>query len=164
MLVALLLLACAAPSSKADPLDTAAPAEATPELSALSLSCDAAAESWSLSATATAWTGGGALWVTRDQSYVERHGVPSVSAASDGSKDTLKLTLAIVADWRYASSGSSTAFRCPDEPALSFLFVIYSTDGSTKPDCRVWGAAPEGWTEVPDVPTCDTLLEVEDSG
>lgn len=104
------------------------------------------------------WTGGGALWMAKTSDHVERHGLPSVSAAADGSTDRLSLSLAVVADWRYVAEGSSTVFRCAEQEQVSFDLVIYTSDGSERTDCRAWGADPDLWSELDDVPDCDQLL------
>ena len=130
-----------------------------PAITELTWTCDAAAASWSFQVNTTGWTGGGALWIAERGDRVERHGMSSVSAAADGSTDHLSLTLGSVADWRYAVEGSSTAWRCADQPALSFEIAVYTRDGSARADCRTWGADPSLWDRLDEVPDCATVLE-----
>ena len=136
-----------------------------PEIVAITASCDPAFATWSFQVDTTGWTGGGALWMAERGDRVERHGLSSVSAAADGSTDRLSLSLSAVADWRYAVEGSSTAWRCVDEDALSFQITVYTRDGADRADCRTWGADPSLWDRLDEVPDCATVLEdADDTG
>lgn len=162
MLALLWLGACISPapgSLPVDPLDGPPPA-----ITQVTWACDAEASRWDFSIVADAWTGGGTIWVARDAEVYEAHRIRSVEAKANGTQDTLELSLGIVADWRDASSGSSTQWRCTDAPSLSFQAAVYDTPGDAITDCRAWGAAPELWADVLDSAACDTLLEVTDTG
>src|SRR6185436_4887493 len=71
-----------------------------PQITALDLACDVEGEKWTLSASASSWTGGGTLWFTEDGEYVEKHTVRTKSAEPDGSAETLGADIGIVSDWR----------------------------------------------------------------
>lgn len=157
----ILLVGCAARAPSTDAEDSATP-RATPAITNLEWSCDPSAATWSFALDASAWTGGGNLWMAKDPDRVERHRVPSVSAEGDGSADRLSLTLSTVADWRYQTSGASTVWRCAEEAALSFQIAIYTSDGDDRADCRTWGADPMLWDRVDDVTDCANVLEVAD--
>lgn len=129
-----------------------------PSISALTWSCDSGAATWKFQVDTAGWTGGGALWMAEDATRVERHGLSSVSAASDGSTDRLTTSLSVVADWRYAVEGSSTVWRCAEQEQISFLAVVYTRDGADRADCRTWGANPGLWDTLEDVPDCATVL------
>ena len=87
------------------------------------------------------------------------------SAAGDGSKDTLKLGLDIAQDWRAASSGRSTAWRCRDISRLTYMITVYDTQGETVTDCRTWGADTGIWARIKGAHECDIVLEgSEDTG
>jgi len=161
----LLLAACVAPGGGGETGEgDSALARTSPSITQLDWSCDVQDASWAFSANADAWTGGGTLWMARDADRVEKHRVPSTAAAVDGSSDHLALNLSVVADWRYQVSGSSTAWRCSDQDLLSFQLAIYEADGSERADCRGWGADPELWSALDDVPDCDTLLVADTGG
>jgi len=123
----------------------------TPEITASQLLCDETLERWQLDVSASSWTGGGALWWTTDQIYIESHDVRSRSAAPDGSSDELRLRLNIVADWRDAQTNLSTAFLCASEP--DGLFVLYDPSGDIVA-CQSLGPAVMDWSRVADVPMC----------
>lgn len=162
----LFLVACATPGiGGGETGDTeGALSRAAPSVTQLDWACDAQDARWSFTADTDAWTGGGSLWIAKNSDRVEKHRVPSTTAAVDGSSDHLALTLSVVADWRYQVSGSSTAWRCSDQDALSFQLAIYDADGGARADCRSWGADPELWSRLDDVPDCDTLLEADTGG
>lgn len=116
------------------------------------MECDPDRGRWIAEMTTTSWTGGGLVWLTVDGSYVERHFIRSVEAAADGSEDRLTLRLDIVADWRAATAGTSTAFRCVEE--VSWRFVVNDLSGDVA-DCVSAGTDPEhldqeGVTPCPD--------------
>lgn len=161
MLFTALLAACIAPvpgEPAADPLDGPPPA-----ITAVTWACDAESSRWDFSIVADAWTGGGRIWLARGDVY-EEHRIRSVEAKANGSQDTLELELSIVADWRDASSGSSTRWRCTDEPSLTFQAAVFEVTGEETVDCRTWGAAPELWADLSDVQECGTQLEITDTG
>lgn len=151
-------LGCTPTPTPATGEDSGSISAIAPSITALTWSCDGAAAEWSFQVDTAGWTGGGALWMAKDADRVERHGLASVSAAADGSTDRLSLSLGVVADWRYASEGSSTAFRCSEQDIVTFDLVVYTRDGSERSDCRAWGADPELWARLDDVPDCETLL------
>ncbi len=123
-----------------------------PALVELAWSCDADDEEWLLTATADAWSGGGALYLTVDGDYIEAHGVRSAEAAADGTSDELELELGIEADWREVSPGSSTAFTCGDAP--SALFLLYDLEGDAS-DCLIIEEPAVAWQDIEDGPSCD---------
>jgi hypothetical protein len=108
-----------------------------PEIVASTLDCSLKDEEWFLSIETNSWAGGGVLLMTVDGMYVESHAVFSVGAASDGTYDNLSVTLAIMADWRDVSEGSSTAFLCAEEVAA--LFKLESIEGELV-ECAYFGA------------------------
>lgn len=160
------LLLCGACGGEAeDAVAVADPRSGDAAITAVSWDCDPDLAQWSFVVDTEHWTAGGVVWITGDTDRAERHGLPSVAAAEDGSTDHLELKLSVVSDWRYAVLGSSTGWRCLDEPELSFVVVIYAEDDSGETDCRSWGANPEIWAEIPGGPVCGTALEVvEDTG
>jgi len=105
-----LALACRLPPGGAAPPGPIDPQ--LPQITALSWTCEDAR--FTLELTADQWTGGAELWLTVDGRYAERHPVPSIAAAPDGSLDELRVRLPSVADWRAARPGQSTAFDCAD--------------------------------------------------
>ena len=102
-----------------------------------------------------AWTGGGRLWWSADGDYRERHTVPSVSAARDGTDDRLVLELGIVPDWRDASPGSSTWFNCAT-PGLAAVLQVLARDGRTVADCIALGDEPTRWTDWDPAVACES--------
>jgi hypothetical protein len=151
----LLLLACATPDPDPVPDDTTTPA--VPAITAAAAACDVDDAQWAFSAQADAWTGNGEVVLSDDGDYVEHHPMYSTTAASDGSSDTLALTLTIVADWRDAVAGTSTAFNC-DAP-LAGVLRIYTRDGADVADCRAFGEEPSRWQNWdPDV-ACEAVIE-----
>jgi hypothetical protein len=137
-----------------------------PSIADIRWGCDAEEGAWSFDLDAVHWTANGYLWLATASDYLEQHAIRSVSAASDGSWDQLSLELDIVADWRDAASGSSTAFLCntPTLQAMSFRVVIYTPGDNTQADCRSWGADPELFDGVQGVPACDLVWEELDTG
>lgn len=158
----LLLLGCTAAPTSAE--DAGPFYDAAPAITALQWSCDVEASEWSFEITTEHWTGGGRVYMARDAATLEEHRVRSVGAAADGSTDSLALELDIVADWRDASSGASTRWRCDEQDALSFLVTVLTPDGSSQADCRVWGADLLLWEAVAQVDGCETILEEPDTG
>lgn len=132
--------------------------ETVPMLVSASYSCDPMAARWSFSAEADAWTGNGQVAMTTDGRYLELHALDSKSAASDGSSDSLALSLTVVADWRDVTLGSSTFFNC-EEPGLGGLIRIFEQDGKTEADCRFFGE--NKWAEWNVGLHCDKEIETE---
>jgi hypothetical protein len=97
-----------------------------PSISEIRWDCSSSDATWTFEVDTVNWTANGNLWLAQSDDYVEKHAIRSVSAAHDGSWDELSLELDIVADWRDASSGSSTAFFCiePVTQSLSFRVVV----------------------------------------
>jgi hypothetical protein len=157
LVVALALVACAEPTGPG--LEKDAPFhDGVPVITALTWSCDADSAKWDLAVETEGWTGGGRLWIARDADDADKHDVYSDKADADGAWDCLSLDLDVVADWRDAQSGQSTAFPCSDQDALSYLFVAYTPDASETADCRAWGADGSLWGEVGGSDPCETAL------
>lgn len=161
-MIPLALLGCISPQATTQPPDPLS--GEPPVITALSWSCDDKRSQWTLTVLTQWWTGGGRAWVARDDDRYEEHQVRSVEAAGDGRTDTLELTLDVVADWRDATSGSSTGWRCSDAPTLTFQVAVFDVTGSQQTDCRTWGAQPDLWDAFVDVDTCETLLDTADTG
>jgi hypothetical protein len=135
------LLACALPPV----VDSAsAPSDDPPAIATVSVKCDADDAKWSFNITTERWTGGGALYLSVDGDYVEKHAIPSVEAEGDGSADRLELKLALADDFRDVAPNSTTAFNC-GTPGLHGLMVVYARDGETRADCRSFGEAATDW-------------------
>jgi len=148
-----LLLACASPAalSAQDNLVLHAP-----QFTDVSVSCDADAAKWHFTADTDAWTGNGQVILSADGNYVEAHGLRSKAADAQGAWDQLSLDLSIMADWRNASPGSSTAFNCLT-PGLSGILRVFEVDGSTEADCRAFGET--SWSRWNTGYSCDIPLE-----
>ena len=160
-MVLLLLSACITPGSTTlpDPLSGA-----DPRISSVRWDCDPERSAWLFTIEADAWTGGGTAWIARDADRYEEHRIRSVKAAADGSSDILELELDVVADWRDASPGTSTAWRCADAASLTFQVAIKETSGDDQTDCRTWGASPDLWDAFAGVPACEVRLTITDTG
>jgi hypothetical protein len=141
-LVVLVVLAACAPAPRQDPLPEVEPS--APRIVDHALTCDPASATWSAVAITDAWTGSGRLWWSADGDYRERHTLPSVSAARDGSDDRLLLELAIVPDWRDAAPNTRTWFNC-ETPGLAAVLQVLARDGRTVSDCVALGDSPERW-------------------
>ncbi len=137
-----------------------------PLITAIQYACSVEDEQWTFELQTDAWTANGHLWLATAADYVEKHAIRSVSAAADGSGDELSLELDIVADWRDASSGSSTAFLCDDSvlDAMSYRVVVYTPGSEDESDCRSWGAAPQLFDGIEGVSECDQTWEQPDTG
>jgi hypothetical protein len=143
-----------------------------PTITALTWGCVVEDSEWLFNITTDHWTGGGRIYMTDDLTVIEEHRVRSVGAEADGSADALELSLDVVSDWRDASASSSTRWRCDDLDRLTFLATVFTPDGDSRSDCRVWGADPLLWDDTKDSDTedsdtkevegCQTVLE-EDS-
>lgn len=139
----LLLLGCRIPPGGPAPLGPVTPT--APEIVELSWTCENGR--FSLDLTTDQWTGGGELWLTADGRYAERHPVPSIAAAPDGSVDELRLRLTAVADWRAARPGQSTAFDCID--AIHAGLVLRDWYGAV---ARCEDLETAGWRSIVGVP------------
>ena len=120
----------------------------------IAFGCDEKAATWTLVVDTEHWTAGGRLYMGMDATDVESHRVYSSSAAADGSADHLELELGIVADFRDVSLGSTSAWLCSDQPALSYLVSVQLADGSDRADCRTWGVDPTIFEEP-----CDVVID-----
>ncbi|MEZ4238606.1 MAG: hypothetical protein R3F59_21140 [Myxococcota bacterium] len=121
---------------------------APPTIASFRWDCDLDAGTWTLTAEATSWTGGGEAVITRDLTYVELHDVRATESAPDGSAETLQLVLSIVSDWRAQASGRSTVFTCGQDPTVAFTLL----DTSGEPvDCVVEGPVAERLAKRPEV-------------
>ena len=148
------LLACTtAAELPATDTGSAAP---VPALTAATQSCDIDDAEWHFTAEADAWTGNGQVILSADGLYVEAHGLRSKTADGAGAWDQLSLDLNIVADWRDASPGSSTAFNCAT-PGLAGILRIFALDGQTEADCRAFGEA--SWEQWNAGFSCEIPLE-----
>ena len=157
----LALLAC---SGSSTPAEEQGPFyDGDPEITAVQWGCDLEESVWAFEMTTAQWTGGGRIFMAAEPDLVEEHRIRSTGAAADGSTDSLSLELDIVADWRDAVGGASTRWRCDDEESLTFLATVFTADGSSRGDCRVWGADPALWDET-DIEGCETMLEEPDTG
>jgi hypothetical protein len=136
-----------------------------PSISEIRWDCSSSDATWTFEVDTVNWTANGNLWLAQSDDYVEKHAIRSVSAAHDGSWDELSLELDIVADWRDASSGSSTAFFCnePVTQSLSFRVVVYTPGSEAEADCRSWGQDPELFDSVEGVSGCELLWEEPDT-
>ncbi len=136
-----------------------------PSISDIRWDCDSIDAIWSFEVDTLAWTANAELWMGQDTDYVERHAVRSTSAAHDGTWDQLALELDVVADWREASSGSSTAFFCNPTTleAISFRLAVYTPGTEEQADCRSWGAQPSLFDGVDGAAACELLWEEPDT-
>jgi len=80
---------------------------------------------------------------------------------ADGTWDCLSLSLDQVADWRDASSGSSSRWRCADIAELTFVLAVTDPHGDTWTDCRTWGADPTLSTQSDSITDCAVVEEFE---
>ncbi len=137
-----------------------------PLITDISYDCSRNDEEWSFEVDTDHWTANGGLYLAVEESYAEQHTIKSVSADADGQGDHLELTLSIEADWRDASSGSSTAFQCAPSTwaAMSYRLVVYTPGSEDVSDCRSWGAQPELFDQVDDVPACEQAWNSSDTG
>ena len=126
----------------------------TPEISDFGLDCDVDRGVWTLTIEATSWTGGADSWWTLDGVYVEEHGIDTVAYEPDGSGESLRAEIAVVADWRQLAD-RNTAFTCADGPNV--LVQLADLDG-LEVDCRASGPDPALWAEVEGVEPCAAVL------
>jgi hypothetical protein len=128
-----------------------------------SVVCDPERPRWTFDVEASAWTGNGQVLLSTDGAYIERHGMSSITAAADGTSDTLELKLDIVSDWRDVDATQDTVFNC-EEPGLAGVLRVYTRTGDAVADCRSFGEDTARWdTWEPDT-ACATPLEPDDSG
>jgi hypothetical protein len=144
-----LVAACAAPRN----LASSGPFHDEPAtIASVAFGCDD--EGWRLVVDTEHWTYGGRLYMGSESASIESHRVYSTSAAADGSSDHLELELGIVADFRDAQPGSTSAWLCSDAPELSYLVTVLLADGSDRADCRTWGVDPAIFEEP-----CEVVIE-----
>jgi hypothetical protein len=137
--------------------------DGTPSIISVSWSCNGDDATWTFEVETEGWTGGGTLWMAREANTAEKHHIYSVSAASDGSADSLELELDVAEDWRDASPGSSTRWRCLDLDDISYLLTVSTPTGSETADCRTWGVDPDVFGDVSGAEVCENIL-VDDTG
>ncbi len=154
----LLLLSCAG-NPDLDSAQSGPFHEGSPVITHVKWGCDQEDMDWDFEVRTEHWTGAGWLRMAKSSEYAELHRMPSVEAAGDGSTDRLRLSLNIAQDWRSASSGSSSAWRCRDESVLTYMITVYDTSGETVTDCRTWGPNPEIWAQISGVHQCENILE-----
>ena len=139
---ALLGTACVAVTDDSPSPDKDTLSAGEPEIAAIEWSCDTEDASWLYAVETVNWAESATVAIAIDATYVELHDLRSKSAAEDGTSDALDVELSIVADWRDADSGSSTAFTCNNanlEALTGRLFVYRLPDGELA-DCRNFGA------------------------
>jgi len=154
-----LLSSCAAPPGTTLTPDDFYTGETS--IDALSVSCSADQDEWTVQVDTVGWTAGGELVWTADGQYLEEHSIVSDEADSSGAWDLLLLELNVVADPRDQSRSSSTALLCdpPTRETLRGLLVILDPETEAAIDCRTWGA-PFGW-EAAGYSPCDTSEVIE---
>jgi hypothetical protein len=138
----------------------------TPAITGIVWGCSSQEATWTFEVTTDAWTANGDLWLATGRDYVEQHPLRSDSALGDGSGDHLVQELPIVADWRDAEAGTSTAFLCDSATlgALNLRAVVYTPGTEAVGDCRSWGADPTFFDQVEGVPACGLVWEDPDTG
>lgn len=124
-----------------------------PSVTEVEWSCDADLARWRLDIDCDSWSNGGRLYLSEDFIYLEEHAIKSRKAASDGTKDELRVDLSIATDWREVIAGKSTAFGCSQTP--NGLFVVFDREDNIA-DCRRFGPQPTEWSKVADVPGCSS--------
>ena len=137
--------------------DTAAPVDTTIET--LWSECSATQDTREVRVQTTGWTGGGLLALHLADAAPEEHPLGSIESAADGSWDSLRVSLSIVADPRNVARGQSTAMLCDNTHAegLSFRLSVYEPDGEEEADCRTWGPAVD-WESLGGYPPCDGVV------
>lgn len=139
------------------------PVYTVPQITAAGVDCDPSVPLWTVTAETDAWTGNGRVYLSTDGVYVESHPLGSIAAAADGSSDSLRVRLGIVAEWRDVDSGASTVFNC-ETPDLAGVLQVYTRTGDGVADCRSFGEEVDRWADWdPDV-QCTIPLEPDDSG
>lgn len=166
MILTLMTLACAPKGQKEASAQETRGSQGS-EILELAYECDVEAESWSFEVLTSGWSGGMRLWMALDPVIWERHTGYSVAAAADGSEDELVIDLDVVADWRDASDGSRTRFRCQDEDSLALQITVFDRAGEQEVDCLRFGV--EGVLEqIESVSSCEGSVEedldLEDGG
>lgn len=125
-----------------------------PVIETIELACDADRGRWAMTLKASAWTGGAASAWTIDGEYVEIHTMARKSWQTDGTGETLEMTLTIADDFR--DVGGGTVFTCSTDP--NGVLVLYDTENNPS-DCRAWGPEPRIFEDIEDTPTCDILTQ-----
>jgi hypothetical protein len=154
----LALLACG-PTGTAPYANDGPWQEGAPAITGVTLACDPADARWSLRVRTDAWAAGAFLWVTRDGTVVEKHTASSVAAAADGSEDCLSASLGVAADPTQATPSGSSRWLCEDAGRLSFVLAVSDSHDAAFTDCRTWGADPQVWAGVGQVPACGIPLD-----
>ena len=148
----MLLFACSAaslPPTDAPPLFEFS----NPEITSLSMECNASDEQWVFTMEANAWTGNGQIWISKAGEINEKHRIYSKQALADGRYDLLELKLDILADWRDVQEGTSTQWHCYEQDEMTFLAVVLHPESLQATDCRYWGA--QEWEDIMDSPPCE---------
>ena len=111
------------------------------QIEALSVSCSAADDLWTVQVDTAGWTAGGIFAWTADGLYIEEHDLYSDEADFYGAWDLLLAELAVSADPQAASRNSSTALLCdpPTREGLRGWLSIYDPETEEPVDCRIWG-------------------------
>ncbi|MEC8382383.1 MAG: hypothetical protein VXZ96_18775 [Myxococcota bacterium] len=143
-----MLFACLEPKS----IQTDVIPYGDPDIEEITYECDPSTARWTFEATTDAWTANGNIWLYIDP-VLEKHPIYSINAAADGSADTLGLTLSVVADWRDASTGSSTQFQCADFDDLGLRLYVYHPETAEAADCETTGAEVD-W-DSSSAPSCN---------
>ena len=131
-----------------------------PAIQTFSWACDVEDALWSFEVETENWSHSASVAIAIDETYLETHTLRSRGAAADGTSDTLKVELDIVADWQDASSGSSTAFLCTASnlETLNGRLFVYSLPKGTLADCANFGAE-SGVLESFKLEACDVTYE-----
>lgn len=152
-----LAIACT-PLLPAKPAEPGPFHEGAPGLVGVEATCDRRDGRWAFAVRTDAWTDDARLWMAVNPRLVERHNLPSVRAAADGSWDCLEQQLGVAPNWQDAAANSTSRFRCPDLDALSFLITVTGQDTEGWTGCAAWGPGGVDWSAVQGAPRCDTTL------
>ena len=157
--VLLVLSACALPQPTS--VQTGPFYDTEPVITDVTCECDVLEAEWAFVVSTDGWTGGGTLWIAENLDTIEKHSITSTLAAEDGTWDNLKLDLAVENDWRNASSGSSTRWRCADTESLTMVVWVYASGTGDEADCLTWGMDTDLWADTSTVTPCDEVVEME---
>jgi hypothetical protein len=145
--------------------DTAVPEKETlsagePTIHTFEWACDVETATWSFEVETENWSHSASVALAIDETYLETHTLRSRGAAADGTSDTLKVEIDIVADWQDASSGSSTAFLCTaaNLESLNGRLYAYALPEGTLADCANFGVESDVLDSF-DLDTCDVTYE-----
>ena len=131
--------------------------EMSPRIVDFSWQCEN--DRWTVFVESDAWTGNGSLWLG-NADRVEKHPIYSIAAGEFGESDLLRITLDVVSDWRDASPGSYTGWRCSQMENLSMLAAIYHPSLLTLSDCVDVGT--DIWSHYSNLPDCRDWVIVEE--